>query len=451
MTGRRLAAFAGTVGLLVAVLAGGAASAPRKGSLTYSTTLIAPADRSFVLLADGPPPAGAGHLVNAEGLKQVAVAARADPNRTCGARGDRTLGFGSDRWCVRLTGLTAGDKYTGTLLGDRTEVSLTAQARHPWWLPALVATGVFALAVGVAWLVGTWAPAWMTVGALWRELRRAGGIGGLPAWADAAAGRYGKAFALNRIQWARREGVPEVRAIRTRLGQAIADLPGCPLKTEAQHEVARGQEVLAADLLTDDGNRAVCPAELLLTAVDRAVAGLTEFHRLITALKKQISDPDLIRKTDNIVALADKLTKDLKVTGIDAYLRQLEQWVGTVRSYTAPDNAPMVAAILAGSALPVTIADQARRAASAAVTGVRYASYALPVVLGGLVLMAAAVLTVLASLYLPNPVFGDVKDYLALAATSFGSAQVAALLTLLLYLRGPDAWRPVTGAVPSGQ
>ena len=54
--------------------------------------------------------------------------------------------------------------------------------------------------------------------------------------------------------------------------------------------------------------------------------------------------------------------------------------------------------------------------------------------------MVLAVIGVLAVQYFPNPTFGSVTNYVALAVTAFGSAQAAALLALLLLLRGPADW-----------
>jgi hypothetical protein len=67
---------------------------------------------------------------------------------------------------------------------------------------------------------------------------------------------------------------------------------------------------------------------------------------------------------------------------------------------------------------------------------------ALPVMLAGLLLMTAAVLTVLAAQYLPNPAFGTIGNYITLIATTFGSAQVVAILTALLLLRPSAEWYP---------
>ena len=66
-----------------------------------------------------------------------------------------------------------------------------------------------------------------------------------------------------------------------------------------------------------------------------------------------------------------------------------------------------------------------------------------PIVGLALVLRLVVAGTVLAAQYLANPVFGSTADYISLGFTAFGSAQVAAILALLITMRGPKQW---TGA-----
>lgn len=179
------------------VSAPGAAPAPEPAAATPTRALtvthdISPTGSStayLLLLADGPAPASAT-LVSTSGEHVVDVTSD-DQTDECDDLTARTTGLGTDRWCLRLSGLSAGQQVAGDLSGTSSKVSLTVATRSIVFpLPLLAALAGLILAVLLTLLV---APLGRIVAVA--KLRKfvadnqsgnaANRISGLPGWVEA--------------------------------------------------------------------------------------------------------------------------------------------------------------------------------------------------------------------------------------------------------------------------
>jgi hypothetical protein len=359
--------------------------------------------------------------------------------------------LGNDPWCLHLIGVDAGHSVSGQLKGTRSVVTLTVKARQAIWLPALTGALILLLAVLAAWLAGTFLPPRVSRVLLHLEVCKDGGVTGLKEWADKADGRISTADVLARVRWAKRVGRGQVLASRASLKAALETkrsvIPECPLRDAGQAETTRGDQVAVDDLLTPGGAATVSTAEHLLQTVETATSGLTNFIAISKELINRISasaDKDAAQKlADQTVANAKGYLSEFTLGKYLDSLQQALEDIGrrsTASETVAPGTAGLAAVSLSPSRLAASALSAVRSASVAAVSTARPMIAIVPFALLTLALMIIAVAGVLAVQYFPNPTFGSGADYLALAATAFGAAQAAAVLALLLLLRGPADW-----------
>jgi hypothetical protein len=432
--------------------AGQSPAVPLTAALTigYTATWGGSATRTLVVLAAGRPPSRA-LVTDPTGTKVVTVTVLRQTDPACAAAATiAQTGLGTDRWCLKLSGITPGQHYQGVLAGASATLILTLAARDGWPLPALTALTALLITIGLLWLATHLLPDLLTRRELAAAAADDGGIAGLPAWAASAAGRLSSTDILARLRWAKRYGRAQVLGARSQLGQVLDDpltlLPSCPLRAAAEAERLRPDgDVASGEVLTPAGTRAVSTAEQLLQLVEEAAGARIAFDQICAALMAGIPDPQ--RATGEALRLQGQalgtgflsaFTMDVYLTGLRDMLTQLHLLVPV---HTLPPPIAAMAALAqraspAGAGAP---AGAARNAGlSVAVAGTAIAVGAIFAV--AVVLMLIAVGSVLAVQYVPNQTFGSSTDYFQLVISAFGTSSAVGLLALLLTLRGPQAW-----------
>lgn len=402
-------------------------------------------DLTVVILSAGPPPAEDVLLVSGDGMDTVSVTTLETENDECNDVQTLFTGQGNDRWCLRLSGLGAGESVSGTLLGSGSSVNMNLNIRHWWLLPTVVAVVCFAIAASVVWISSRWLPDRITKLLLDRQVKSDHEVDGLADWAKAARkGRQSEEGVLARVRWARRYGRDHVVSMRHSLHEAVesSSLPQCPLLSQATAEAQR-TDVPVGDLLSASGARATSAAERLLGQVERASNAKREFDTVATSLVSKIPQNDPNRRAaEQIVNRADGLAKDyLSALTLDDYVRSLQEDLKQLEAYVpkAQRATAVYPAMLDGSVGTFSLRVlQDRQEPESAVAGTIVTSAAMAIIVG--LLMAVAIVTVLASQYVPNAAFGTGWDYIVLAATMLGSSSAAGVVTILLLLRGPQNW-----------
>ncbi|WP_148590007.1 hypothetical protein [Streptomyces sp. WAC01526] len=416
----------------------------------HLTTGTGTENRTYLLLAGGPPPAHEALLLDEEGLHAVRAVVTSDAGRSCTTDAPRRTGLGEDPWCVRLSGIAAGNSVSGKLAGPSSTVALALTARHAIWWPLLAAFVALVCAGFIAWLAQRWLPDAVTKLLLWNEKKRCKEIVGLTDWADQAAqGRLALTDIVARLRWARRFGRRQIRAAREdlRLKLGDGDLPSCPLRTSSETESGR-TDVKREDLLTDGGARANGAGEHLLQLVEQALEGLKEFRNVAGALIGQLpadATTERARAEENKTKGEGLAENYLSEFTIDAYLSELRGYLATIERIVRPATAGLTPTVVAAPALfgaavraSLTAAGQRLRSGSATLARTSVVLGTLLLLTGSLMFVAAG--AVLMAQYLPNLTFGTFKDYATLVVAAFGSAQVAVILVALLQLKGPADW-----------
>ena len=402
------------------------------------------ASRAIVVLADGDPPAGAVVLVDETGRRVVTATPLPAGDGRCGIDAMQT-GLGTSRWCFALTDVQAGAKATGRLVGDRSIVTLSVEARHDWRNAALVTLAALVGALGLVVLSTKVVPGWLIRAQLWSLTRDDHGIDGFRRWAtDVADVRLSRSDALARLRWAKRHGTKRIAAARAGLHADVAasDLGCSPLLAAARTEAAR-TEVSIGDLLGVTGAVETSRAEDLLGVLAAADALHADFAESAALLIERIKDPD--------DAATAKVVRDrgleihrgyLGPRNLDAYRRSLADLLDAIVALarTSPDHTGRVIAVGVTGGGP-------RRADAGPPAPPHERLAALPVVAAtatavvvAAMLMVVASAVVLTGSYLPNHTFGSFADYATLATTALGSSSVAGVLTMVLLLRGPGDW-----------
>lgn len=442
------ALVAGTL-LSVGLPAAGAQEPAEKpsASLTYRTD-VGPdtAGRVIVLLADGPPPEDKSVLVDEEGQLVVSVEPLPDDDERCGRDPLRTT-LGDDEWCLRLSGIGAGARTTGRLVGDGSVVELSVEARHDWRNPAWVALASLLLAVGLLFLTTRLLPKWLVRAQLFWLTLSDHGIDGFMKWASDVAGiRLSHADTLARLRWAKRHGKQRITAVRAGLREAAqnSQLEGAPLVDESNAEAAKAT-VDIGDVLTVTGTVETSAAEELFAALTTADAARAAFDSSAGALRARITDPTDRQQAEQLHNQGLSMHRDvLRLTNLATYQQGLSSTLAEIQrrvpsatdeerrlvgvAVTSDATAAGDQAVVQAAGLPAVVATIPFVAATATAAGV------------AVVLMAIAAATVLAAVYVPSHTFGTFADYVKLATTALGSSSVAGVLALLLLFKGPDDW-----------
>ena len=443
----RAAVLAAAVAFAVATpVAVGAADEKPTAALTYRTD-VQPgrARRVIAILADGTAPTGASVLVDETGRRAVTAIPLPGSDGRCAIDPMQT-GLGTTRWCFALIDVQAGAKATGRLVGDRTIVTLSVEARHDWRNAALVTLAALLAALGLVFVSTRVVPVWLIRAQLWSLTRHDHAIVGFRQWAiDVADVRLSRSDTLARLRWAKRHGTKRIVAARAGLQAAVAasHLDGSPLLAEASAEAAR-TDVRIDDLLAVTGAVETPHAGNLLGVLAAADASYADFCDSATLLIERIVEPDARAEAKGLRAAGLRMHRDvLRPGNLEHYQRALEASLQAIIALVPgeTDHAARVIAVgvtgedsAAGDGRPELRPPHERLAALPVV-----AATATAVVVAAM-LMVVASAVVLTGSYLPNHTFGSFADYATLATTALGSSSVAGVLAMVLLLRGPGDW-----------
>lgn len=431
--------FAASVLVLLACSSAAAQSNPT-ATLVYRTNvdLVETTDRTIVILASGPPPAQGGVLVTDDGGATISVQIFDPESQDCLNAPVLNSGLGSNRWCVRLTGIKAGQAFKGQLMGPSSTIALTVAARDKLRFPIAFAAVALVLSVGLLFLTTKALPLLVTSIALAQV--RDDGLAGLTEWIRTARIHLSLQDTLVRVRWAQRHGKQRLTAIRASLQvrlHASAIPKRCPLHVAAQSEAAR-HDFAISDLLTERGIAAISRAERLTSLVVKSDAAIVDFHNISGVLVSLTSGPNLHSAQDLMDrgnALAEEYLAEFTY---EPFVKRLQDTLDVLRGYVPlpvpppkvpPHFVPFAAATADMAILGVNIGPTARKTLSFGM-----------VFLAAILLMAVAVAVVLSTQYFPNQTFGSFADYVGLVAAMLGSSSAAGILTVLLLLRSPQEW-----------
>lgn len=438
LAGRIMAAY--LIGVVLGT-AGPVAADPPQTTLTLRTTVGTGHERRTVLLETaGAPPSSTGSLVDASGLHAAAVTVTPLGTAECRRASLHHTGLGRDRWCLTISGIAAGQAYTGRLTGPGSAVTLSVSARHAFWpLPAMAALAALLLAVAAAFLTTRYLPDLVTNALLAVAIRTDGGIAGLSEWARQAAGRLAPADVLARVRWAKRYGGQRVQATRATLLEKASKLSPCPLRTASEQEAHRS-DIVVGDLLTPGGTRATGIADALLDLVERAEQAASDFTTESAVLLTELADTDKRHAMVTGIIQQGQHAADgyLSQFNVDDYVSHLARLLDSIDAIIRP-RPPQAEALAAAPPAVIWPAPAAQLATDTRMAA-RFAMAGGATLLTAAVLMIAAVISILTVQYLPNPTFGTATNYLTLAASAFSASTGAGILTVLLLIRGPQNW-----------
>lgn len=444
---RFLPLFVVAAGFVLTGVAPAAGAASPSVPLTVRATVGSGSEtRRLVVITAGKPPTRAARLVDATGKHKASVKVLTAKGACHGAPVHYTS-IGRRRWCLQLTGLRAGVTFQGELVGPSATLALTVTARNGLAGPIVTCVIALLLAMLLVWLGTHTLSSAITTLLLQQAIRNDDGVEGLAAWARTAVndGRLSSADVLARVRWAKGPGKRQLigtrKALQTLL--AAADIPQCPLRMEAEAEAER-QNVTRQDLLTEAGTRAQSTAEHLAAVVADANQAILGFDQGAAGLLAHIpaNDPShgaaetLMHNTQAYPAgYLSELTLNQVKGEFQDTLTQLHTYVPQAQA--APQLAMLA---IAGPGLAQHMLGSYLGTPSGTTIAARAVTTAAALLITAGLTMLAAVITVIATQYLPNQTFGTLADYLTLAATSLGSSTAAGIVTVLALWRGPNAW-----------
>lgn len=436
------ALLAGAVFLL---LGSDATAAVPTAAVTYRTYADpgSRVDATVVILAAGDPGEKDSILATDTGSGVVMVRVLEADDAECESAPVLHTSLGTDRWCVHLSGITAGEAFKGQLAGASSVVTLTVTARHHAIVPGVVAFGAFILSILLVFFTTKLLPPRVTNLLLGRAKGDPGGVTGLADWANRAESRLSPEDILARVNWAKRNGKGQLLAAREALRQKLLStrIPACPLRAAGTIEAAR-TDVTADELLTASGARATSTADRLNAVTTRADTAIQAFTEISTLLLSRIPMTDTNRPAANaLVARCNLLAVDyLSEFTMDNLIKSLQDALADLRALVPgapPPISPLVVVPVTAGGLTTAILQEIGIGIA---PFVREAFAVGTAVLAVSIFMLAAVLTVFSTQYFPNQTFGTWIDYAGLAATTFGSASVAGIVAVLALFRGPQQW-----------
>ena len=394
-------------------------------------------DRTLVLEALGPAPAGQVTLVDQEGRTSVRVAVLNLSNAACQHAPVRDTGLGEDRWCLQLAGLRAGSEVTGKLSGPSSVVTLKVAARHGLRLPVAFSVLVLLLAAGfvlyTSSLMGERASRLLTMALL----RRRSDVAGLRDWAESAKDFLTWERIRSLVGWMRERG--RQRATRARASLAAAEeevsgagLPDCPLRTSARDE-AGSTVVRATDLVSPRGAILDHPAHVLEEALGRAVDLLDDFNTKVELLMPLVPQERMGDAEAKVRQTRASFTT-ISASDVESALpARLNETTGLLTSYIGQAAASAFMGTRASATSTSITTTPRERFREVAEVGA--ASW--PIMAAIVVLMVVATVAALSANYAQKPTFGTATDYTALAVAVFGSTSVAGIVAAaLLWRRG---------------
>lgn len=446
------------------VLVGQAAQAPvaeapalAKSALTVqldSTEQVSGSLGRILIHAAGPPPTESSLLTSESGLTTVKAEAGG------GCKGlpvhQASQSPGGNPWCVRLDGISEGSSASGTLSGEKAEVTLKVNRSMDFWGTPVLVILAGLLAGGLVVLV----PKWLrrsTREALLENLLEANHaapeerrIGGLEEWVQKQRDAKKSDDEILPVAKDLVKRGPEIASrARAELRRAVAlsVLPRShPALVAARNELERrGYEV--ADFF-DEEKRLIHPASKLAEVLTQLAAQALR----LSELREEIEQLDAGQQAEPKKLLTaaegrfDIVTSDAGLAKLLELVDELEQAIASARRRPIPLSRRLAVlaaeqpSALEGDAGLIAPLTSAPARPGALKLASRFAKPILVTIAVILVIVAWAGLTMKLAVYDPKPAFGSTADCLALLVAAVGSGAAGTILTTV------SVWNPLSPA-----